>query len=57
MARPTYKRGQLFNVMGLHAEAARSFGEAYIVPTKIVLNDTRSEQELTERDYDELVVL
>jgi hypothetical protein len=57
MARSTYKQGQLFQVMGLSAEAARSFEEAYILRTKIVPNDIRSEQELTERDYDELVML
>lgn len=55
LARSKYKFGKVNEVLGRRLEAQQAFQEAYEIRSKIVPNDTRPMQELSEEDYDDLV--
>lgn len=55
-ARAIYKLGQMHEAMGEETEALRRFQEAFDLRRKLVPRDGRKLEDLTEEDYDKLVI-
>lgn len=56
LARTTYKKGQMLLAMGEEWGASELFQEAFRLRQALVPRDTRSIEELSEADFDQLVI-
>jgi tetratricopeptide (TPR) repeat protein len=56
LARSTFKEGQLYAAMGNQLEADKRFRKAFTLRRKLVPKDRRKMDELSEEDYDQMVI-
>ena len=54
-ARTTFRKGKLFRLMGMGAEAEKLLSEAYTIRKQLEPRDTRPLEQLKESDFDLLV--
>ncbi|KAK4143116.1 uncharacterized protein C8A04DRAFT_29132 [Dichotomopilus funicola] len=54
-ARTAYKKGVVLKLMGQHGAASKRFEEAYQIFKRLRPQDHRTAEDLTERDFDQLV--
>ena len=55
LARTTFKKGQLLRLMGQDSEAETTILQAYEMRKELESQDTRSLEELEEKDFNMLV--